>query len=270
MFVPHEKLLDFLASEVNDEIKGYPVPLVEEFRIYAHFGRTDLFKEHYFGSAKLGYAHSLAQRIEALKKMPVLLEEAREKDIAYASGVDDELSLRKPPEEQKKLGQIFDRKSHTPEQRTQDFFTKPTFGQDYSVTNKLWRKYSEVTPPVHHAFSHFLMIYQINQRMNLIGANLTGQIFSGDHLFFEGADFSGANLRKTTWNPLNTSIRGANFSGANLQGAQGMTPAYLATAIIDEKTKLPESISRVGIKKARQTFEGGGSSGSGGPSAPSP
>ncbi|THJ38901.1 pentapeptide repeat-containing protein [Candidatus Frankia alpina] len=74
----------------------------------------------------------------------------------------------------------------------------------------------------------------------LTGANLTGaQLIGAD---FTGARLDGANLTHVRLDGAN--LTGARLDGANLTGVEGLTQAQVDVARGDEKTVLPEGVTR--------------------------
>lgn len=84
------------------------------------------------------------------------------------------------------------------------------------------------------------------RRANLSGANLRGANLSGadsSDASFQNADFQDAQLKGTI------------LRGADLTGARNLTMKQLASAIIDERTRLPTYIDRQQLlhEASRQT-----------------
>ena len=79
------------------------------------------------------------------------------------------------------------------------------------------------------------------RRTDLSGADLTGADLSGadaSGALFRGADFKDARLAGTVLN------------GADLTDARNLTEAQLASAVIDEHTRLPAYIDRTRLLEA--------------------
>jgi uncharacterized protein YjbI with pentapeptide repeats len=88
------------------------------------------------------------------------------------------------------------------------------------------------------------MIQAANQkrtsRLDLHGAYLRGTDFSRfdlENANFSGADFTGANFRGADFK--NANLNETILRGADLTDATNLTREQLATAIIDDQTKLP-------------------------------
>lgn len=83
------------------------------------------------------------------------------------------------------------------------------------------------------------------QNANLYGTDLTDAYLSGADL--RDANFSGANLQKTDLSGAiieNTIFFGTDLRNNDLSSVEGLTYSQINSAIIDEKTKLPDSLSR--------------------------
>jgi len=74
------------------------------------------------------------------------------------------------------------------------------------------------------------------QGANLEKAQLQGASFQGANL--QEVNFDGADLRETFFWEAN--LQGAQFQGVDLSGAIGLTLQQVESAVIDEKTRLPD------------------------------
>lgn len=80
----------------------------------------------------------------------------------------------------------------------------------------------------------------------LVGAHLKGADFYEAHLkgaFLNGAHLEGADL-------YGAQLERADFRGADFSGAKCLTKEQIDSAIIDEKTKLPDYLKKTGPNKA--------------------
>ncbi len=241
----------------------------DKYIVCAYYGRRDLF----WGGI---YAHprtSVVALLKHLKQEPLLDDRTRAKNMLWLhqDRVDEAKRYPERTEQNKRIKNLLKRfniEARSTEEYIVDFFKPSRNFDDLSTKSTIWEFKKRQIPD--HSVSTFLIYLRLNPKLHLAGADLSGHVFADDYNFFEGADLSDTDLRNTTWKPKTTSIAGANLSGADLRGATGMTPTYLATAIIDEKTKLPEGITRPAIKKERVKIEGNGPSGAGGTPTPSP
>jgi uncharacterized protein YjbI with pentapeptide repeats len=71
------------------------------------------------------------------------------------------------------------------------------------------------------------------RRTDLSNADLEGADFRGADCAF--VNFRGANMR-------DAKLDGANLRGADFTGAHDLTRAQIATAIVDERTILPDDL----------------------------
>ena len=74
------------------------------------------------------------------------------------------------------------------------------------------------------------------QGANLEKAQLQGASLQGANL--QEANFEGADLRETFFWQAN--LQGAQLQGVDLSGAIGLRPQQIESAVIDEKTRLPD------------------------------
>ena len=74
------------------------------------------------------------------------------------------------------------------------------------------------------------------QGANLEKAQLQGASLQGANL--QEANFEGADLRETFFWQAN--LQGAQLQGVDLSGAIGLRPQQIGSAVIDEKTRLPD------------------------------
>ena len=74
------------------------------------------------------------------------------------------------------------------------------------------------------------------------GANLQNARFYWAHL--EGADLGGADLDGAFLDGAH--LEGANLKGADLRSVKGLTQSQIDSAIVSERTKLPEGLNGPG------------------------
>lgn len=80
------------------------------------------------------------------------------------------------------------------------------------------------------------------QGANLEKAQLQGASLQGANL--QEANFEGADLRETFFWQAN--LQGAQLQGVDLSGAIGLRPQQIESAVIDEKTRLPDYLRPLG------------------------
>jgi uncharacterized protein YjbI with pentapeptide repeats len=94
-----------------------------------------------------------------------------------------------------------------------------------------------------------------DQDYNLQGANLRGARLQGAHLGgnYERTDLSQAHLEKADFSPVTkmtgTKLAGAHLEGADLHDVKGLTNEQIASAIIDQETKLPKYLKNLEPEK---------------------
>ncbi len=236
------RLLDgFLPPEGQD---GRLHDLFEndaEFTLYNYFGRMDAFWRHRTeGPSQDAEARKaeFAQELYEFKKDPVVDDDLAHRILArYLVS-----NIKKPTQEQVKAAAYF--KHLLPEISTAEFtaenFTKQHGPGNYGEKSRIIALDARKRPD--QTFSTMLAFHHYNPRTCLVGGMLETRKFERDGRFFEGANFRGAEMRRTEWDLKTTSIKGAFFEGADLRAAKGLTTEALAGAYIDERTRLPGGV----------------------------
>lgn len=233
------RLLDrFLPPEGQDgrlhDIFENPV----EFALYNYFEQMGRFwQRRKEGAPKDAEAlkKQFARELYEFKKAP-LDEDALAHRILTGYLIAD---TRRPTPEEKRAIDYF--AGLLPKMSAAEFtaeqFTSQHTMANYGVRSRIIALHKDKLPD--GTFSTFLAFTHANPRTSLVGAMMDTRRFERDGRFFEGANFRGADLRRTEWDLKTTSIRGAFFEGADLRAANGLTVEALAEAYVDERTRLP-------------------------------
>lgn len=212
-----------------------------EFSLYNYFGRMDAFWRHRAESppqnAEARKA-DFAQELYEFKKDPIVDDDLSHRMLArYLVS-----HTKQPTPAHIKAAAYF--KHVLPKisaaEFTAEHFTKQHELGNYGERSRIIELYASEMPDM--TFSTMLAFHQCNPRTCLVAGMLETRKFERDGRFFEGANFRGADMRRTEWDLETTSIKGAFFEGANLRAAKGLTTEALAEAYIDERTRLPGGI----------------------------
>jgi hypothetical protein len=95
-------------------------------------------------------------------------------------------------------------------------------------------------------FSTLCQVAGLDLKTDFVGANLNKVEFINESAAIEGANFRRASLIESGWE--GTSMKGMLLEGINLTGALGLTEEKLALAYLDDKTILPDGLSREKIQ----------------------
>ncbi len=224
-----------------------------EFALCAHYGRLDVFHQRHFGtdkSAKRPFA-------EILKE----LKQAKPDDMTVAQGMIMTylFSERIPvdPETAAMIDHHFGellKELPDMEVTVANYFTEQHALANYGESSRRAHRPAFYDDLPDRSLSTHLLCQHTNPRMALIACDVTGVTFKDDGVFFEGANFRAADMRRTEWHP-SSSIKGALLEGADLSGAKGLTNEIMAECYIDKNTKIPAYLNRAVIAKLHAALD---------------
>lgn len=224
-----------------------------EFTLFAHFGQLDAFNRRHFSkdeSAKKPFTDILKE-----------LKKTKPSDETIAAGMlmTYILGRRAPvaPETAARIKHYFGeiiKELPSMEVTVANYFSEQHALANYGASSHRVHRPDYYSHLPDRSLSTHMLSQHSNPRTSLVAAMLDGLTFGDDGVFFEGANFRAADMRRTAWHP-SSSIKGALLEGADLSGATGLTNEMMAECYIDARTKLPAYLDRAKIAKMHAALD---------------